>query len=220
MNTTLIGALIALIFTGPPFCCAQTPTAAQIDKERTRIEAERKSMFATDNPATANPVNSFPNIATPEPSRVDVEALAARYEHKAAARNADGLMVFASFTMPAESLKRAIADATRAGGTVVMRGFKDGSIKATALAIKELGEVGGNVQINPNAFTKYRITSVPAVVLVKPEGSELVDAEGCALPDKYVMVAGDVGLGFALDDIARRSPPFSEMAVRYGRMLR
>ena len=41
-----------------------------------------------------------------------------------------------------------------------------------------------------------------------------------ALPDKYVMVAGDVGLAYALDNIERRSPAFREMAVRYGRPLK
>jgi conjugal transfer pilus assembly protein TrbC len=129
-------------------------------------------------------------------------------------------MVFASFTMPNESLKRLIADANRAGGVVVMRGFKDGSIKATALAIQGLGEASGNVQVNPNAFTKYRISAVPAVVLVKPEGSDLVDNQGCALPDKYVMVAGDVGLSYALEEIERRSAQFQQMAARYGRPLK
>jgi conjugal transfer pilus assembly protein TrbC len=84
----------------------------------------------------------------------------------------------------------------------------------------ELGVATGGVQINPNAFTKYRIKAVPAVVLVQPEGAELVDGEGCALPDKYVMVAGDVGLAYALDNIERRSPEFREIAVRYGRPLK
>ena len=103
---------------------------------------------------------------------------------------------------------------------MVLRGFKAGSIKATAAAMTELGVATGGVQINPNAFTKYRIKAVPAVVLVQPEGAELVDGEGCALPDKYVMVPGDVGLAYALDHIEHRSPEFREMAVRYGRPLK
>jgi conjugal transfer pilus assembly protein TrbC len=196
------------------------PSGGDVEREMQKVERERKEIFDSNNPATTNAPNNFPNIATPERSNVDLEALARRYEQKAGARKTDGLMVFVSFTMPNESLKRLIADANRAGGVVVMRGFKDGSIKATALAIQALGEASGNVQINPNAFTKYRITAVPAVVLVKPEGSELVDNEGCALPDKYVMVAGDVGLSYALEEIERRSAQFQEMAARYGRPLK
>lgn len=196
------------------------PSGAALEVEQRRIEAERKAMFSEDNLATKNVPNTFPDIATPERSGIDLESLAQRYEGKAAARKTDGLMVFASFTMPAPTLKKLIADANRAGGVVVLRGFMDGSLKNTAIAVSKLGEATGNVQINPEAFKKYRIEAVPAVVLVKPEGQELVDEEGCALPDRYVMVAGDVGLGYALDDIAQRSLEFGAMAARYGRPLK
>ena len=195
------------------------PSSAALERELKKIEGERKAMFDPENLATKNAPNTFPNIPTPARGGVDIEALAKRYEQKADARKVDGLMVFASFTMPRETLKRLIADANRAGGVVVMRGFKGGSIKSTALAINDLGESSGNVQINPNAFTKYRVNAVPAVVLVKPESADIVNNEGCALPDKYVMVTGDVGLGYALEDIAQRSREFGAMAIRYGRPL-
>lgn len=195
------------------------PSGGTLDREMQRVERQRKELFDPANPATRNAPNTFPSVPTPERSEVDIEAIAKRYEYKANARRTDGLMVFASFTMPATSLRRLIADTSRAGGAVVFRGFKDGSIKATSLAVTSLGAVSGGVQISPEAFSKYRITAVPAVVLVKPEGSDLVDGEGCALPDNYVMVAGDVGVGYALNEIARRSPAFREVAVRYGRPL-
>jgi conjugal transfer pilus assembly protein TrbC len=198
----------------------QLPSGAALKTELERIASERKAMFDQDNLATQNAPNTFPHIATPPRSGIDLEALAKRYETKAGERKTDGLMVFASFTMPPATLKRLIADANRAGGVVVLRGFKDGSLKNTALAVSALGEAAGNVQINPEAFKKYRVNAVPAVVLVKPEGQELVDNEGCALPDKYVMVAGDVGLGYALDDIAQRSLDFGDLAARYGRPLK
>lgn len=198
----------------------KVPGSPGVNREMSKIDGERKAMFDQNNPATKGAANSFPDIATPERSKIDLEALAQRYEQKAGARKTDGLMVFASFSMPGASLKRLIADATRAGGAVVLRGFKDGSVKSTALAVNALGQAAGNVQINPNAFIKYRITAVPAIVLVKPEGAELVDNEGCALPDKYAMVAGDVGLSYALEDIGRRAPQFQEMAERYGRPLK
>ena len=196
------------------------PSGAALEREQKKIEAERKAMFDPENSATKNAPNTFPNIPTPARSGVDLESIAKRYEQKVDAKRVDGLMVFASFTMPRETLKRLIADASMAGGVVVMRGFKGGSIKSTALAVSDLGESSANVQINPAAFTKYRINAVPAVVLVKPESADDVDNEGCALPDKYVMVAGDVGLGYALDDIAQRSHEFGEMAKRYARPLK
>lgn len=195
------------------------PSGEAVRREMDRIDAERKAMFDPANPATQAQRGAFPNIETPARANVDLEALARRYEEKAQARKVDGLLVFASFTMPKESLKRLVADTTRAGGVVVMRGFKDGSLKTTGQAIGELGEKTGGVQISPNAFTKYRVSAVPAVVLIKPEAADQVDAEGCAYPDKYVSVAGDVGLAYALDEIAKRSGEFRDMAVRYARPL-
>lgn len=198
----------------------QMPNDASVAREMKKIEKDRKAIFDESNKALKNAPNSFPNIATPERSNIDLEALAKRYERKAEGRRSDNLMIFASFTMPKESLKRLIQDANKAGGMVVLRGFKDGSLKNTAIAVNALGEASGNVAINPNAFTKYRIKAVPAVVLLKPEGQDLVDNEGCALPDKYVMVAGDVTLRFALDHIAQQSRDFSDMAARYARPLK
>jgi conjugal transfer pilus assembly protein TrbC len=128
----------------------KVPSQQAVDREMRRIEPQRKELFDPNNPATKNAPNVFPNVATPERSNVDFEALARRYEQKAQARRTDGLMVFASFTMPKESLKRLITDTSRAGGSVVLRGFKDGSIKSTGLAINDLGEAAGGIQVNPS----------------------------------------------------------------------
>ena len=125
--------------------------------------------------------------------------------------------------MPRESLRRLLAQASQVGAAVVLRGFKDNSLKATAAAISELGENGGqsgNVLINPDAFTKYRVTAVPVVLLAKPESIAQVDLEGCALPDTYASVAGDVSLDYALDEIGRRDMRFAALAERYSRQLR
>ena len=74
--------------------------------------------------------------------------------------------------------------------------------------------------VNPNAFVKYRIRSVPAVVLTKPNASDQLDAEGCALPDTYASVVGDVSLDYSLDTIARRDARFSEVAIRFANRVR
>lgn len=196
------------------------PSTAAMQTEMQKVEVQRKDVFDPNNPATKNAKNSFPNIATPETSGVDIQALAKRYEKRADARKVDDLMIFVSFTMPPESLKRVVAQAYKVGGTVVLNGFKDNSLKATALAIKGLGEASGNVVINPNAFTKYKVKSVPAVVLAKADSLEQIDPDGCALPDAYVSVAGDVSLDYSLEQMAQRDPKFAELANRYNRQLK
>ncbi|ONU72523.1 type-F conjugative transfer system pilin assembly protein TrbC, partial [Burkholderia cenocepacia] len=149
-----------------------------------------------------------------------IQALAKRYEQRADARRTDDLMVFVSFTMPPESLKRIVAQVSQLGGTVVLNGFKDNSWKATAFAIKDLGEKRGNVVVNPNAFAKYKVKSVPVTVLTKPEAIDQLDSEGCALPDTYAAIAGDVSLDYALEEIAQHDRRFTELAQRYARQLR
>lgn len=203
-----------------PGAAGKLPSATAIEREMKKVDLERKEMFDVNNPATKPVPNVFPNVATPARSKVDLEEMARRYEHKALAQKVDALMVFASFSMPKESLKRLVSDTARAGGVVVLRGFKDGSIRSTGIAINDLGEAGGGVQINPNAFIKYRISSVPSVVLVKADGAEQVDVDGCALADQYVSISGDVGLGYALQEVERQSPKFGEMAARYARPLK
>jgi len=196
------------------------PSGSAVQKEMKRIEIERKELFDPKNPATSNAKNNFPNIPTPEVSNIDVEALAKRYEQRADARKMDDLMIFVSFTMPKASLKRIVAQANKVGASVILNGFKDKSLKATALAIKELGETSGNVLINPNAFTKYKVKGVPAVVLAKADSVDKIDEQGCALPDTYAAVFGDVSLDYSLDEIAQRDPRFTDLAKRYNRQLR
>jgi conjugal transfer pilus assembly protein TrbC len=197
-----------------------TPANEDIQKEIQRIDKERKVMFDANNPATQNARNNFPHIPTPAFSNVDIETIAKRYEQRAEARKADDLMIFVSFTMPAESLKRIVAQARTVGASVVLNGFKDNSLKATTEAIKELGEHSGNVLINPNAFAKYEIKTVPTVVLTRPDALTQMDKDGCAMPDTYVAIGGDVSLDYALDQIIQRDASFEDLAARYHRQLK
>lgn len=196
------------------------PSQADIERERQRVEQDRKALFDADNPATKNAGNTFPRVPTPDRSGIDIEALARQYEQKSAARRTDELMVFASFTMPEASLKRLVSQARQVGAAVVLRGFRNNSLKETAQAIEALGEPGGNVLVNPNAFTKYQVKAVPTLVLARAATIDQVDAQGCALPDDYVAVSGDVSLDYALDEIARRAPGFEPVATRYLRQIR
>lgn len=199
------------------------PTDAEIKVERERVEAGRKAMFDSGSGAEQQPARgAFPSIATPKPSEVDIGAIAGRYRGVAENRRvADGLVVFASLSMPKPSLQKLIADTARAGGSVLLRGFKDGSFKATAVAINKLAGSAGaaSVQINPDAFVKYRVKAVPTVALLRTDAEEKLDAEGCALPDAYASVAGDVGLDYALKELEKRAPRFRDLARRYGRSL-
>lgn len=134
------------------------PSDAQIATERARIERERKPMFADPNLGRSATGSALPAIPTPPRAQLDPLAVAQRYAARAQSRKQEELLAFASLSMPAESLKRLVRDVARAGGAVVLRGFKDGSLKTTVGAIQALGVDSSAVQINPNAFKQYRIT--------------------------------------------------------------
>lgn len=182
-----------------------------IDRQLREVERERQALFDQENPALKNPVNTFPNIATPARGKVAPDRVAEQYKIKNTASARDNLFVFASFTMPQASLKRLIRQVNQVGGTVVFRGFKHNSWKATAFAIQALKEQDGNVVVDPNAFTKYAVTSVPTVVLVQS-----VNAIERA---PFVAISGDVSLDYALREISRRSHAFQHIADEYLRLM-
>lgn len=196
------------------------PNALQIEQERQRIEAQRKPLFDPNNLSIKNAPNVFPNIATPQRASTDIETIAHPYKQKTVSHKMDELMIFISFTMPRESLQRLIIQANQVGASLVLNGFKNNRLKATAQAIKALGEQSGNVLINPKAFIQYKIKAVPTFVLTKIAAIEPLDKEGCALPDQFVSVSGDVSLDYALDEIAQRAPTFETAARRMLRQIR
>lgn len=189
------------------------PDSSDIELEMRRIEPERKQMFAPH--CSGNTTHLFPNISTPARAEIDIETIVKQYKQKIATRQHDALMIFVSFTLPVQSLKRIISQANQVGASVVLNGFKRHSLKETLLAIQSLDEQGGDVLINPNAFNQYRIQVVPTIVIAKFETIGQLGRTDRRSPDSYVAVSGDVSLEYALDQIMRRAPQFKSIASRY-----
>ena len=117
------------------------------------------------------------------------------------------VLVFVSLSMPTASLVRLARDAHRAGATVFLRGFKDDSLAKTREALLPiLREVNPApaIQIHPNAFSTYGVTTVPTVVLTRSTAS----AE--SMP--YAAVVGDVSLRYALEHLSRTAGEFAPIA--------
>jgi conjugal transfer pilus assembly protein TrbC len=87
-------------------------------------------------------------------------------------------IAFASLSMPEESLKRMIADVSRAGGVVVFRGFPDNSMKAFQSAIARLVKDEADyasIGIDPRLFRAFEVQAVPTYIAV---GSDFDLCEG------------------------------------------
>ncbi|QYE33142.1 type-F conjugative transfer system pilin assembly protein TrbC (plasmid) [Polymorphobacter sp. PAMC 29334] len=133
------------------------------------------------------------------------------------------LIVFASLSMPVPSLKTLCRDVTKAGGVVVFRGFKNGSVKdfMTGLAPAfDKGQKIDGVGIDPRLFRAFDVQAVPTYVVTAGD-VEPCDGFHCTttLP-AYDRVAGNVTTDYALSTIAGGRGPGSAAAKVYLTRLR
>ncbi|MDK9702357.1 MAG: type-F conjugative transfer system pilin assembly protein TrbC [Sulfuritalea sp.] len=145
---------------------------------------------------------AYETTARPAPSKTDTEFL-----------------MFVSFAIPPLELKKLIESAEEAKATVVFRGpidKTDTSLRKFASKIQTLGlKRAGEIQINPPAFTKYRVAQVPAFVLAKVSESA-AEQNGCAPAGSYASVDGLVAPEYALNIIKSRArPDIAASAERY-----
>lgn len=173
--------------------------------------------WATE-PARQHRIDALPHPVAG--TKVDLSAVARGYEaagvgavpHPAGPQ----LLVFISLAMPEGSLRRLAADAPRVGAVLVLRGLEGGSMIKTAARIRQLGGAGKvSIQIDPKVFLRFGIEQVPTMILARDVAATSPCQErGCAAPEGYVAVAGDVTLAHALDHVARSAPRFAREARR------
>jgi conjugal transfer pilus assembly protein TrbC len=77
-----------------------------------------------------------------------------------------------------------------------------------------IGDRNVSVAIHPPAFKQFSIRQVPAVVIANAKAGSVME-DGCALPETFAKVTGDVTLHFALDYIERKSPVWASVARTY-----
>ncbi len=169
--------------------------------------------------------------ASPDDSVIDfgemLQGAAQVAEIKDAPPPIAGVMVFVSFGMPEASLKALVVDARQAGIPVMLQGFVDGSLSATAQRMHDLlGDTGGaeaqaqalgGVLIDPRAFRVFDVRDVPAFIAT---ASPLPDCDGltCSAPaPPHDRIAGNMSLKAALSALAsegRESPAQANAALQ------
>lgn len=130
-------------------------------------------------------------------------------------KSAPQLIVFASLSMPEQSLKALIRDTAKAGGSVVFNGLPGGSMKAFQQGIMKVVENDGaytNIGIDPRLFRAFEVTAVPAIVVVTSD-FELCDGFHCrtALPP-FDRMSGNVPLEYALETFVDGRGPGAAIA--------
>jgi conjugal transfer pilus assembly protein TrbC len=166
------------------------------------------------------------SLAKPEARQADIAKIADGYRQYPATSNRTGtsdspeLMVFVSFSMPRESLERIVIQSEKSGAVMVLRGFKGNSMARMGEEIAKLiGKRNVTALIHPPAFTQFKVTQVPALVLAKPSQATRIGTDGCAAPTSYIKVDGDVTQDYALDLIERQAPTWADAARQFSLRL-
>lgn len=180
-------------------------TLSQVQNtENIEIEAQKQSIKLPEIQGVAHRVPEF-EIKQQSHINNDPLAIAQHYQQQLqadfqAAQKGD-LLVFVSFSMPEASLKRIAYETGKAGGVMVLRGFKDNSLRKTVAAMEELAALQGELMIHPDLFRHYNITEVPSTVLAYHD-----DEKNCSnheseagLCTEHYQVKGDISLHAALE---------------------
>ena len=102
---------------------------------------------------------------------------------------ADELYIFISLTMPRDALIALAGDAKKYHATLVLRGLKDNSFKATQDKLRQLNLLDAATSIDPQLFTSYNIQAVPSFVLttISPNHSPIYDKLTGNVTSKYAL---------------------------------
>ena len=145
----------------------------------------------------------------------ELDRMMAQVSGKTATGDAPQFIVFASLSMPPESLKPLIADTSKAGGAVVFQGFPGNSMKAFQQGISKVVDQGQETKalgIDPRLFRAFNVTSVPAFVVVSSD-FDLCDGFTCkTLTPPHDRMSGNVTVRYALETFATGGGPGARVA--------
>lgn len=123
-------------------------------------------------------------------------------------------MAFASLAMPEESLRQMIGDVSRAGGTVVFRGFSPQGAGAFMKGLSKAIPPGTqpHISIDPRLFKAFHVESVPTYIALA-DGFVPCSGEMCtANPQVFDRLSGNVTTAFAAETIADGNGPGAAVA--------
>lgn len=153
---------------------------------------------------------------------LDPAAIARRYDGLRPTEES-GLFIMVSFSMPRESIERLASLANKAGGTLVLRGMVDDSLKKTAEIVGDFLKryPGAQFQIDPTLFNRFAVDQVPAFVISIQPLDRSTCAKECDPRTSFASVSGDVTLDYALEYLAKqRDERFASLAERRLKRLR
>ena len=156
------------------------------------------------------------------PGASELDRMMADVTGQAQGGEAPQFIVFASLSMPPESLRPLIRDTSKAGGAVVFQGFPGNSMKAFQQGITKVidqGQETRSLGIDPRLFRAFNVTSVPVFVVVTSD-FDLCDGLNCkTVPPPHDRMSGNVTVRYALETFAQGGGPGARVAATALRQL-
>lgn len=184
-----------------------------LDELRLKADAAQLGVGSAVVPPRRGPSLTDEEIASAQGDPAQLANLFREVERGETHQDASPVMMFASTSMPHESLLAMARDSRRAGVPIYLKGLPHGmtgpALQRSLLALKPYVEAGADLQVHPELFEYYKVTVVPAVVVTSQPKTGCTDAS-CAA--NYVKVLGDVSLPYALDHVAPRRDEIGQAA--------
>jgi conjugal transfer pilus assembly protein TrbC len=150
------------------------------------------------------------------PDSIDLDAMVAEAGKTTApaSRPAPQFIAFASLSMPEESLRQIIGDVSRAGGTIVFRGFAPQGAGAFMKGLSKAIPPGSQprISVDPRLFEAFHVASVPTYIAVADGFVPCAGGACTASPQVFDRLSGNVSTAFALETIADGDGPGAPVA--------
>ena len=156
---------------------AQQQATAQVDSNRAWLRGqEKRSADLHQNTPVPEFLRNQPPRSLAQDDQSFIDQLAAKQRQDAAEQPAEGALYFVSFAIPEEGMRRMLQEARRFGIPATLRGMVNGDMRETVQRVQKLVEAGGidGVQIDPQPYTQYGVTAVPALVVRCAAGFDVV----------------------------------------------
>jgi conjugal transfer pilus assembly protein TrbC len=124
-------------------------------------------------------------------------------------------MVFASTSMPPESLKPLINHTAAAGGVVVFRGFPGNSAKQFMAKLREVvskDDTNVRIIIDPRLFRAFNVQAAPTFVVAGSDFDPCDQLDCVSTPPPADRMAGNVTVRYALERFAEEKGPGARTA--------
>lgn len=193
------------------------PDAEALAREvAARAEALRSEAEAVARQGAQNMERNARVLGEVSSGPVDFESLlGTAVDNQAERGRAPQLIVFASLSMPEQSLKQLIRDTAKAGGMVVFNGFPGNSMKAFQqgiLKVVDNKDDYGSIGIDPRLFRAFRVTAVPTVVVVTSDFDPCDGFDCTTQVPPFDRMSGNVPLEYVLDTFVQGRGPGSSIA--------